>query len=216
MNSNKSESKQAIKQLDKHTTNTVKIKKNLELEFDNLSDTKKFNNIVIPDSIVNESDKDIDKLEEDSEKSDEYSEKLEEDLEKEFEQEINQKQPPNYGNKWDDADKERLIKLLNKYNIKSLDENEKINKIAKKLERTVGGIKYEIKRIIYEKYFRGIDAENISKEFNLSYRDIKFIIRNYIEKDSDKDILMLERENKILRLKIENFKLKKELKEINQ
>ena len=116
--------------------------------------------------------------------------------------------PSNYGNKWSDEERKRLIKLLkNSYDI---------DVIATKLNRSEGGIKAEIKKIVYAKYTEGIDAEGISKELNIVYNNVKSMIKVSIDQECENDINNLEKENKLLRLKIENIRLHKKLASINK
>jgi hypothetical protein len=117
------------------------------------------------------------------------------------------KQPANYGAHWSDDDKTKLIKLLHK------NDNEEINytEIATKLGRTEGGVKGEIKKMVITKYFNGIDAEKISTELNIQYKYIKMMIYSYLDEKIDEDIKKLEKENSLLKLKIENIKLRKNI-----
>ena len=50
---------------------------------------------------------------------------------------------------------------------------------------------------------------------NIIYKNVKSIIKIYLDNNCDNEINILEKENKLLKLKIENFKLRSELKEIN-
>ena len=78
--------------------------------------------------------------------------------------------------------------------------------------RSEGVIKGEIKKIIVEYYLKVDDSENISNLLNIQHKNIKSLIKLYIDKDVDNDINMLEKENKLLKLKIDNIKLRKKLK----
>ena len=124
--------------------------------------------------------------------------------------------PKNYGNKWSDEDRMILIKLLIESPKLSLDDinNNIINNLAVKLGRTVGGIKGEIKKIVFDKYIKGNSIDNISEELNLTYFNIKSMIKLHLDKDCDNEINLLEKENKLLKLKIDNIKLKNKLKNI--
>ena len=116
--------------------------------------------------------------------------------------------PSNYGNKWTDEERKKLIKLLkNSYDV---------DVIADKLNRSEGGVKAEIKKIVYAKYIEGNDAEAISKELNIVYNNVKSMIKVSIDKECENDINNLEKENKLLRLKIENIRLHKKLASINK
>jgi hypothetical protein len=140
----------------------------------------------------------------------------------------NKNLPTNYGNKWTEEEKNILIKMLKgSTKIVSDDDSSSNNKIilddstirdkiiikiANKLGRTEGGVKGEIKKIVFDKYMKGEDAESISKELNLVFKSVKSIIKIYLEKECDIEINNLEKENKLLKLKIENINLRNELK----
>jgi hypothetical protein len=140
----------------------------------------------------------------------------EEDLEKELESmsdsNIKKDLPENFGNKWTDQDKRILISMLKDIVNKDLDMN--ICKIAHTLKRTEGGVKGEIKKIIMDKYLQGESAEDIANTLNILYRNVKSIIRIYLDKDADNEINNLSKENKLLKLKIENIELRKHLKNL--
>lgn len=161
---------------------------------------------VISDSVSEDS------INEDCMKEDES----EDELEKELEKKINL--PKNFGNKWTDKDKKKLLSYLSnsKTKINFESDDPLIMKMAKKFSRSVGGIKAEIRRIIFEKYINGQDVKNISLELNIIYRDIKQMIKLHLEKEADNEINILEKENKLLKLRIENINLLKELNEIKK
>lgn len=184
------------------------------------NESNKNNKIKINNKIIietNDSKKLLESLDNDSQES-------LENLENEFDMEIKKKLPTNYGNKWTDEEKNILITMLKntpKYPLEdnfpsdnNLTKDQVIRQIAEKLGRTEGGIKGEIKKIIFDKYLKGEDPENISKELNLIYKNVKSIIKLYLDKESDNDIAILEKENKLLKLKIENLNLRKTLKEL--
>jgi hypothetical protein len=158
---------------------------------------------------------------------DESENNSENELEREFELQVNKKNPINYGSKWTDKDRNELIKLLK--NIKKESEKNKIIsnndnelelkriiilEIGNKLGRTEGGIISEIKKIIFNMYMNGSDFENISSELNLTFKAVKSIIKIFIDKECEQEIKTLEKENKLLRLKIDNYNLRKELKKL--
>jgi hypothetical protein len=140
--------------------------------------------------------------------------------------------PKKYGSKWTDDDRNELTKMLSSSSkiMFNLDSNENktnifeyspgsnndgdilIKKIAKALDRTEGGIRAEIKKIIFDKYIRGETTEKISETLNLTYKNVKSTIKMQLDKECDNEILILEKENKLLSLKIENKKLKSKLK----
>jgi len=130
------------------------------------------------------------------------------ELDAELSDEIKKNMPSNYGNKWSDEERKKMIKML-----KSGDD---VIIIADKLNRSEGGIKAEIKKIVYSKYIDGIDAEIISKELNIIYKNVKSIIKTCIEQDCDNNIINLEKENKFLRLKIDNIRLRKKIASMNK
>jgi hypothetical protein len=59
------------------------------------------------------------------------------------------------------------------------------------------------------------DQSQISSELNLPLKSVKSIIKIFIDKECENEIKILEKENKLLKLKIENYNLRKELKKIN-
>ena len=59
-----------------------------------------------------------------------------------------------------------------------------------------------------------MEPDTIAQELSISFMTIKSIIKNYLLKDTDSTINLLEKENKLLTLKIENIKLKKELEKL--
>lgn len=140
---------------------------------------------------------------------------LESENSEDLEQELNLlcNKPKKYGISWNDEDKQHLIKMIKNYNNQEINIlNDNIIKImATKLERTDGGIKEEIKKIIFNSYIQGNSVDNISKEYNLTVSNVKLIINLFLENNSDKLIKLLEKENKLMKLKIENYKLRKEL-----
>ncbi len=169
----------------------------------------KFYNILDPDDSDSESNNEILSNSE----VDEYD-----NLEKELDKKINKNYPKNYGSKWSDKDKLKLEKYLSssKYQMFYDSDDILINKLANKFGRTVGGIKAAIRRLVFEKYISGQDPESISKNFNIVYRDVKQIIKLHLERESDNEINILEKENKLLKLRIENIKLRDELKNITK
>ncbi len=70
--------------------------------------------------------------------------------------------------------------------------------------------------MIYIEYIKGYSYYKISEKFNIPVNNIKLITRIYIEKYGKKIINQFEFENKLLRLNVENIKLKKELEELNK
>ena len=122
-----------------------------------------------------------------------------------YNEENNASLPINYGNKWSDEDKIKLMDLLKKNKEKEIDYVE----IANKLGRSEGGVKGEIKKMIITRYLNGEESEKISIDMNLQYKFVKIIIYSYIDNEIDNDIKNLEKENKLLKLKMENIELRK-------
>ncbi len=220
-----------ISKVDKHKK--IKASKNIIIENDSDNDTlndidintKKLNknykkSIYNKSTKIVDSDSDFESCTE-SEKDEEKDEEQDEDydnLEKELENKYKKNYPKNYGSKWSEKDKNKLLEqLINcKYIIYFDSDDVMINKLAIKLKRSIGGIKAEIRRVVFEQYMEGIDAEAISKKFNIIFRDVKQIIRLHLEKESENEINLLEKENKLLKLRIENAKLRDELKNIQK
>ena len=145
--------------------------------------------------------------------SDEYSNKLE-NYNKELSNKSITTKPKNYGNLWNDKERNKIIKYLlkNKFDTNCELFNEStIYTISKKLERTEYAVKEELKKMIYNQYLAEFNYEKISKKFNMPVNNIKLIIKLYVDKNAKKIINQIEDENKILKLRIENIKLKKEL-----
>ena len=65
------------------------------------------------------------------------------EFEKDTSDEIKKNMPSNYGNKWTDEERKRLYKLLKN--------NYDVDIIANKLNRSEGGIKAEIRKIVNNK-----------------------------------------------------------------
>ena len=115
--------------------------------------------------------------------------------------------PKNFGNKWTDEDKKELISLLKQSGNKEID----YTNIALKLGRSEGGVKGEIKKMIITRYLNGEESELIAIDMNVQYKFIKILIKSYIENEIDTDINNLEKENKLLKLKMENMELRKNI-----
>jgi hypothetical protein len=113
--------------------------------------------------------------------------------------------PKNYGTRWSDEDKIQLIELLKQNQNKEINYND----IAIKLGRSEGGVKGEVKKMILTRYLNGEEADVIALDMNIQYKFIKILIKTYIENEIDADINNLEKENKLLKLKMENMELRK-------
>ena len=125
----------------------------------------------------------------------------------------NNAKPKNFGSKWTDKEREILLNTISKEN--DIDEN--IIAISIKLERSEGGVRGEIRKMIIFRYLMGDDVETIGDDMNLTVVYIKMIIKNYLDKDAETDIVILKRENELLKLRLENSKLQNELKnEVNK
>jgi NADPH-dependent 7-cyano-7-deazaguanine reductase QueF-like protein len=129
-------------------------------------------------------------------------------------------QPKNYGNLWTDDERNIIIKCLKKndfsgVNKSNLYDESVIQKIAKKTERSIVGIKEEIKKMIFKDYiWEFYTYSKLSVKYNIPEQNIKILIKLYLEKYGDKILSPLEIENKILKYQVENIKLKYELKEL--
>lgn len=191
-------------------SNAIKNSNNLDNFLDKINSKQKSKIIFekysnIPDLVSDlESDLEI------SSDSEEISQ-LESELEKNFNQEL----PKNYGSKWSGQEISMVLTILAEGEISDLSEsNNKIKQLSKKLNRSIGGVIMQIKKIIFDKYLNGIDPESIANELSIQFIIVKSIIKNYLLKDTDTTINLLEKENKLLTLKIENIKLKKELEKL--
>lgn len=144
-----------------------------------------------------------------------------ENLEKEFtELSVNKTtRPKNYGNLWNDNERNIIINYMKKNNYchennLNLFDEKIIQKISKKIERSDYAVKEEIKKMIAIDYIKEFDYAVVCEKYNIPESYIKLIIKSYLEKNEKKIILPMEIENKILKIKIENIKLKKELKKL--
>ena len=118
--------------------------------------------------------------------------------------------PTKYGCRWTDEEREILIKHLSK----DKDIEDVIKEVSIKLERSEGGVRFEIRKHILTYYMKGEEIDNIVEIMCISLEYIKNIIKKYLEKNAEEDIKILERENNLLKLRIENAKLQNELKTI--
>lgn len=123
---------------------------------------------------------------------------------------IGEEIPKNYGMRWSSEDKETLLKLLKKYSGKEIDFAE----LANKLGRSEGGVKGEIKKIILSRYLAGEDCDSICESLQVQYKFVKMIVINYMESEAQNDINNLERENKLLKLRMENMELRNKISQI--
>lgn len=150
-----------------------------------------------------------------------------EKLEKELVSKLYDKstQPKNYGNIWSDDDREIILNYLKKNDYSKLTDGSKlyddkvIQKIAKKTERSEYGVKEEIKKMIFNDYLGDYLGDydilpKLSMKYNIPEHYVKILIRIYLEKYGKKILYPLEIENKILKFKVENIKLKAELKQL--
>lgn len=115
--------------------------------------------------------------------------------------------PKNFGNKWSDEDKKQLVSLLKENKAVEINYNE----IANVLGRSEGGVKGEVKKMILTRYLNGEEPDLISVDLNVQYKFVKILIKTYIENEIDNDINNLEKENKLLKLKLENMELRKNI-----
>lgn len=126
--------------------------------------------------------------------------------------------PKNYGNFWNDDERKIILNYLKKnsnFNNSSLYDDEIILKIAKKIERSETGVKEEIKKMIFNDYIEEFySLTQLSTKYNIPETNIKVLIKIYLEKYGKKCLYPIEIENRILKYKVENIKLKKELKDL--
>lgn len=112
-----------------------------------------------------------------------------------------------------------IIKYLQKNNFinnPNLYDEQIIQKIAKKIERSEYGIKEEIKKMIYNDYIAEFySLSKLSNKYNMPEYNIKILLKSFLEKYGKKILYSIEIENKILKYQLENIKLKKELKELS-
>ena len=74
--------------------------------------------------------------------------------------------------------------------------------------------------MIIFRYLMGDDGKTITDDMNLPLSYTKMIIKNYLDKDAEADIIILKRENagvlrkypELLKLRVENVKLQNSLK----
>lgn len=126
--------------------------------------------------------------------------------------------PKNHGNYWSELEREFILKSLSHSNITNSSnffDDANIEKISKKIERSEYAVREEIKKMIFNEFIKGIDCDEIAIKFNMPIQNIKLLYRNYIDKHGKKFIENIRMENKILKLQIENLKLKKELRDFN-
>ena len=129
-------------------------------------------------------------------------------------------QPKNYGNYWNDDERKIILKCLkkndySKINNSTLYDENVIQKIAKKTERSEVGVKEEIKKMIFKDYIWEFDSYlKLSQKYNIPEHSIKILIKLYLEKYGEKILYPIEIENKILKYQVENIKLKFELREL--
>ena len=111
-----------------------------------------------------------------------------------------------------------ILKKMKKNNYLSgvsLFDDNVIKEISIKIERSEQGVKEEIKKMLFNEYIFGFSYEKLSVEYNIPIQNIKLLIKLYIEKNGKKIIGSIENENKLLKLQIENIKLRKELEQLN-
>lgn len=127
--------------------------------------------------------------------------------------------PKNYGNLWTNDERKIILNYLKKntnFNNTSLYDDEIILKIAKKTERSKVGVKEEIKKMIFNDYIEELySLTQLSTKYNIPEPNIKILIKLYLEKYGKKCLYPIEIENLILKCRIENIKLKNELKELS-
>jgi hypothetical protein len=137
-------------------------------------------------------------------------------LEKDLESLINNdiEIPKNSGKIWNKKDRKMIIKILNKNNdkIENIYTDKIIYTISEKLGRSNNSILNEIKKVIFNKFLEGKEFEEISNELNIEEENINLIIKLYDDGLINKQINFFEKQNKLLKLKLENINLRKEIK----
>jgi hypothetical protein len=175
-------SSKTINQLTNNSKNNSNSKVDIFLEKINSKNKSK---IIVEkyNKTENESSDDLEKdlSEFDSESSEiEQLDQLDK-LEYELETKYNGGLPKNYGSKWTQNEISIIFDKLKKGEMKDLTEsNNYIKKIAKKLNRSVGGVYVIIKKTIFDKYLNGQDPQSISNEFNITFQSVKSIIKSFI------------------------------------
>jgi hypothetical protein len=128
--------------------------------------------------------------------------------------------PKNYGNLWTEDERKIILNYLKKNNYlnnSNLFDELIIEKIANKTERSMQGVKEEIKKMIFNDYISNFySLSELSNKYNISEHNIKILIKIYLEKYGKKILYPIEIENKILKYQVENIKLRKELKELKE
>ena len=162
-----------------------------------------------------------------------------EELEKEFKSKVysyksgDYQKPKNHGNLWTEQEKLVILKWMEKndYNnlICNMESNNSngtneywagmfddniIDQLSQELQRTQGSIREEIKKMVFTEYLKTLDYISISKKFNIPETNIKIIVKKHLEKNEKIIISSIETENKLLKVQIENIKLKNELIEL--
>jgi hypothetical protein len=126
--------------------------------------------------------------------------------------------PKNHGNYWTSQEREFIIKSLSSSiitNSSDFFDEENIEKMSKQIERSEYAIKEEIKKMIFNEFIKGVEYNDIANKFNMPVQNVKLLCRNHIDKHGKRFIANIRMENKILKLQMENLKLKKELREFN-
>jgi hypothetical protein len=116
--------------------------------------------------------------------------------------------PSNMGQKWTNEEETLLLDELNN--------NEDIEVIAKKHNRTIGGINCRCKDIAYKMYLKNMSTEEIMRKTKLDYNSIKQIIekkQNY----NSKNIKPTQIDNVLISIhKSDYIELQKDVKEMKK
>lgn len=133
--------------------------------------------------------------------------------------------PKNHGTIWSDEDIEFIMSTLQTQSydpcVMSSSQGETnnttiINNIATHTNRTPYAVREQIKKLIFKDFTNGMSNKAIGDKFNISEQGIKLMIKKYIGANGNKFIQTMEYENRILKLQVENLKLKKELTELSK
>jgi len=117
-----------------------------------------------------------------------------------------QNKPINRGKLWTAEDREIMLD--------SLIADESIYDIAEKLNRTVGGVRDELYKIISYACEQGIQREKFMDEFSEKNQNNYLINEMYDDIETYYKTIKLEAKNKLLKLEIKNLRLNEELKEL--
>ena len=120
--------------------------------------------------------------------------------------------PAKFGAQWTDTERKALFDLFNC----DTDFNTSINTASHTLQRTPGGIRCEISKRIKFLYDTNHNAEQILQLTSFDYNFIKGVIKKYKSDKFEAELLDLERQNKLLRLRLEKMQLQSQIDSITR